>query len=92
MNAVNKFFDRNQLGGMKFQNLWTTDRRIYLYDFINFSSLTPYIYIVYIKLSLIRLQFIRMSDVQERNMKNKKFCSQLSTYFKRRIGFRSKRD
>jgi hypothetical protein len=25
-------------------------------------------------------------------MKNEKFCSQLSTYFKRHTGFRSKRD
>jgi hypothetical protein len=27
----------------------------------------------------------------DRNMKNEKFCSQLSTYFKRHVGFRSKR-
>jgi hypothetical protein len=26
------------------------------------------------------------------NMKNEKFCSQLSTYFKRHVGFRNKRD
>jgi hypothetical protein len=37
---------------------------------------------------IIRLQLIRMSDNQDRNVKNKNFCSQLSTYFKRHIAFR----
>jgi hypothetical protein len=32
-----------------------------------------------------------MSDDPVRNMKNENFCSQLSTYFKRHMGFSSKR-
>jgi hypothetical protein len=43
------------------------------------------------KPSLIQLQLIWISDSLDRNMKNEKFCSQLSTYFKRHKGFRSKR-
>jgi hypothetical protein len=39
------------------------------------------------KLSLILLQLIRMSDNSDRNMKCEKFCSQLSTYFKRHINY-----
>jgi hypothetical protein len=31
---------------------------------------------------------IRMSDNPDRNMKNEKCCSQLSTYFKRHLTFR----
>jgi hypothetical protein len=45
----------------------------------------------YSKLSLIRLQLTWMSDSPDRNMKNEKLCSQLSTYFKRHMAFRSKR-
>jgi hypothetical protein len=33
-----------------------------------------------------------MLDNPDQNMKNEKFCSQLSTCFKRDMGFRSKRD
>jgi hypothetical protein len=33
-----------------------------------------------------------MSDNQDQNMENEKFCSQLSTCFERHMGFRSKRD
>jgi hypothetical protein len=33
-----------------------------------------------------------MPDNPDRNMKNEKFCSEWSTYFKRHMGFRSKRD
>jgi hypothetical protein len=42
----------------------------------------PYGSEMYSKSSIIRLQLIRMSDNADRNMKNEKCCSQLSTYFK----------
>jgi DNA primase catalytic subunit len=42
---------------------------------------------MYIKPSLFRIL-----DNPDRNMKNEKFCSQLGTYFKRHVKFRSKRD
>jgi hypothetical protein len=32
-----------------------------------------------------------VTDNPDRNMKNEKFCSQLNIYFKRHVGFRSKR-
>jgi hypothetical protein len=44
------------------------------------------------KPSLIWLQLIHVSDNLHRNMKNEKFCSQLSTYYKRHMAFRSKRN
>jgi hypothetical protein len=43
---------------------------------------------IYSKLSIIRLQLIRVSDNPDRNMKNEKCCSQLDTYFERHIAFR----
>jgi hypothetical protein len=38
-----------------------------------------------------KLQLIQMLDIPDQNMKNEEFCSQLSTYFKRRMGFRSEK-
>jgi hypothetical protein len=42
----------------------------------------------YSKPSLIRLQLLRVWDNPDRNMKCEKYCSQLSTYYKRHMPFR----
>jgi hypothetical protein len=61
--------------------------RMRLHGIVHSHNFTFYLYS---KPSIIWLQLIRMSDNPDRNMK-KKFCSQLSAYFKRHVGFRSKR-